>query len=158
MQVSFLEGCILGFYANTWKCVCVICDIPSPVHTILRWCSRKESACNAGDSGSIPELGRPPGVGIGNPLQYSCLDNSRGRGAWWAIVHGVTKSLTWLSPHTHTHTHTHTHRHSTAYNQSFRHTRWLAGISVSLCWLLKSGKCLIFTSVVLFGPRKWARM
>ena len=108
MQVSFLEGCILGFYANTWKCVCVICDIPSPVHTILRWCSRKESACNAGDSGSIPELGRPPGVGIGNPLQYSCLDNSRGRGAWWAIVHGVTKSWTWLSPHTHTHTHTHT--------------------------------------------------
>ena len=88
-------------------CVYVIRDIPSPIYTHLRWCSGKGSACNAGDSGSIPELERPPGVGIGNPLQYSCLENSRGRGAWWAIVHGVTNSWTWLSPHTHTHTHIH---------------------------------------------------
>ena len=54
----------------------------------------KESACNAGDPGSIPGLGRPPEEGNGNPLQYSCLENSKNRGAWWAIVHGVTKNQT----------------------------------------------------------------
>ena len=53
----------------------------------------KESACNAGDTGSIPGLGECPGEGNGNPLQYSCLDNSMDRGAWWAIVHGITKNL-----------------------------------------------------------------
>ena len=50
----------------------------------------KESACNAGDLGSIPELGRPPGGGNGNPLQYSCLENSMDKGAWWATVHGLS--------------------------------------------------------------------
>ena len=54
----------------------------------------KESACNAGDLGSIPRLGRSPGVGHGNPLQYSCLGNPMDRGAWQTPVHGVTKSLT----------------------------------------------------------------
>ena len=44
----------------------------------------KASACNAGDQGSIPGLGRSPGEGNGNPLQYSCLENSMGGGAWWA--------------------------------------------------------------------------
>ena len=43
------------------------------------------------DSGSIPGLGRSPGGGPGNPLQYSCLKNSMDRGAWWATVHGVAK-------------------------------------------------------------------
>ena len=57
----------------------------------------KESACNAGDLGSIPGLGRSPGEGNGNPLQYSCLENPMDRGAWWATVHGVTKSQTRLS-------------------------------------------------------------
>ena len=57
----------------------------------------KESACNAGDLGSISELGRFPGEGNGNPLQYSCLENSRDRGAQWATAHGVTKSQTRLS-------------------------------------------------------------
>ena len=56
----------------------------------------KESAYNAGDLGLIPLLGRTPGGGNGNPLQYSCLENSIGRGAWWATVHGVTKSQTQL--------------------------------------------------------------
>ena len=51
----------------------------------------KESAFGAGDSGSIPGLGRSPGEGNGNPLQYSCLENSIDRGAWWAIVHIVCK-------------------------------------------------------------------
>ena len=52
------------------------------------------------DMGLIPGLGRSPGVGNGNPLQYSCLENSMDRGAWWATVHGVTKSRTQLSTHT----------------------------------------------------------
>jgi len=51
-----------------------------------------ESACNAGDIGSVPGLGRSPGVGNGNPLQYSCLENPKDRGAWQATVHGVAKS------------------------------------------------------------------
>ena len=51
----------------------------------------KESACNAGDPGSIPQLGRSPGEGNGNPLQYSCLGNSMDRGIWWATVHRFTK-------------------------------------------------------------------
>ena len=54
----------------------------------------KESNCNAGDLGLIPGLGRSPGEGNGNPLQYSCLENSMDRGAWWATVHGVAKSRT----------------------------------------------------------------
>ena len=53
----------------------------------------KESAYNAGDPGSLPELGRSPRKGNGNPLQYSCLENSMDRGAQWAIVHGVRKEL-----------------------------------------------------------------
>ena len=57
----------------------------------------KESACNAGDPGSICGLGRSPGDGHGYPLQYSCLENSMDRGAWWATVHGVTKRWTRLS-------------------------------------------------------------
>ena len=54
----------------------------------------KESACNAGDLGSIPELGISSGEGNGNPLQYSCPENPIDRGAWQAIVHGVAKSWT----------------------------------------------------------------
>ena len=57
----------------------------------------KESACNAGNAGSIPGLGRSPGEGNGNPPQYSCLENTMDRGAWWAIVHRVTKIWAWLS-------------------------------------------------------------
>ena len=57
----------------------------------------KASACNAGDLGSIPGLGRSSGGGHGNPFQYSCLKKPMARGAWQAIVHGVTKSRTQLS-------------------------------------------------------------
>ena len=52
----------------------------------------KESTCNAGDLGSIPELGRSSGEGNGNPLQYSCLENPMDGGNWQAVVHGVTES------------------------------------------------------------------
>ena len=56
----------------------------------------KESACRAGDPGSVPGLGRSLGEGNGNPLQYSCLENSMDSGAWRATVHGITKSQTQL--------------------------------------------------------------
>ena len=51
----------------------------------------KESACNAGDLGSIPGWRRSPGEGNGNPLQDSCLENPMERGVWWAIVHGIAR-------------------------------------------------------------------
>ena len=57
----------------------------------------KGSTCNAGDLGSVPELGRSPGGGHGSPLQDSCLENLMDRGTWWATVHGVTKNWTQLS-------------------------------------------------------------
>ena len=60
----------------------------------------KASAYNAGDPGSIPESGRSPGEGNGNPLQYSCLENSMDGGAWLATVHGVAESRTRLSDFT----------------------------------------------------------
>ena len=68
-----------------------------------RWLSGIESTCNVGDPGSVPGLGRSPGEGNGNPLQYSCLDNPMDRGALWAIVHGVAKSQTRLNYWAYTH-------------------------------------------------------
>ena len=64
----------------------------------------KASSCNAGDPGSIPESGRSPGEGNGNPLQYSCLESPMDRGACWAAVHGTAKSWTRLSDFTFTFT------------------------------------------------------
>ena len=62
---------------------------------------------DTGDMGSIPGSERSPGVGNGNLLQYSCLENSMDRGAWWTAVHGVIKSQMWQSTHVHAQTHTH---------------------------------------------------
>ena len=66
---------------------------------LIKWASLvaqmvKNSAYNAGDLGSIPGLGNSPGEGNGNPLQHSCLENSMDGGAWWAIVHRMSKSWT----------------------------------------------------------------
>ena len=60
----------------------------------------KNLPANAGDAGLVPGLGRCPGEGHGNPLQYSCLENPLDRGNWWATVHEITKSRTWLSDFT----------------------------------------------------------
>ena len=57
----------------------------------------KNPPANAGDVGSIPESGRSPGEGNGNPLQYSCRGNPMDRGAWQATVHGITEGQTQLS-------------------------------------------------------------
>jgi len=53
---------------------------------------KKKSACNTGEAGSIPGLGRSPGEGNGNQFQYSCLENPMDRGAWWAAVRGIEES------------------------------------------------------------------
>ena len=81
----------------------------------------EESACNAGDPGLIPGLGRFPGGGHGNPLWYFCLENPMDRGAWQATVHGVTKSQTQLSSVTNANTHTHTHMYVTEYFAEYFH-------------------------------------
>ena len=78
--------------------MCVYTHIIKDVHILLGVpgsLDGKESACNSGD----PESGRSPGEENDCPLQYSCLENSMDRGAWWAKVHGVTKSQTQLSEH-----------------------------------------------------------
>ena len=74
------------------KKFCEVLDIL--VLVFLGGSDSKESACNAGEMGLIPGPGISPGEGSGNPLQYSYLENSMERGAWWATVHGVTKSQT----------------------------------------------------------------
>ena len=66
-------------------------DICSPGGVVV-----KNPSANMGDTrdaGSNPGLGRSPGVGNGNPFQFSCLENAMDRGAWWATVHGVAKEL-----------------------------------------------------------------
>ena len=87
----------------------------------------KESACKVGDPGSIPGLGRSLGEGNGNPLYYSCLENSMNRGAWRATVHGVTKSWTLLTERLiHTHTHTHTRMYRSCYISLFAAYLWFS--------------------------------
>ena len=92
----------------TYMCVCVCIYIYSFSCSFPLWfitgylgfpggSDVKESAHKAGDPGLIPGSGTSPGEGNGNPLQYSCLENSMDRGAWWAIVHGITKSQARLS-------------------------------------------------------------
>ena len=95
-----------------------------PFHEYLelpRWCSSKESTCQCRRCRFNPQVRRAPGAVNGNPLQYSCLENSIDRGAWRATVHGVAKSRTQLSTHTHTQTHTHTHKQT--HTQTHTHTR-----------------------------------
>ena len=79
-------------------------DIGFPGGTVV-----KNLPANAGDtkdSGLIPGSQRSRGLGKGNPLQYSCLENSMSRRAWWTTVHGIKNSWTLLNTHTHKHTHT----------------------------------------------------
>ena len=91
-------------YLEIWVLIIIfVCFLP--ISTVISnagdsdW---KESACNAGEVGSIPESGRSPGEGNGYPLQYSYLENSMDWGAYWDTAHGVTKSQTWLNHNTFT--------------------------------------------------------
>ena len=81
LRISLVILSLLWFHKNFR----IICSNSGGVEV-------KASACNVGDLGSIPGLGRSPGEGNGNPLQYSCLENPMDGGAWWAAVHGVTES------------------------------------------------------------------
>ena len=72
-------------------------DKPRLVWVFLGDSDSKEFTCNAEDPGSIPGLGRSPGEGNSNPLQYSCLENPVDRGAWRATAHEIAKSRTSLS-------------------------------------------------------------
>ena len=88
-----VEYLSLHFKWNLLNCKFTSCNFPGgfPVGS-----DGKESACSAGDPGSILGSGRSLGGGNGHPRQSSCLENSMDRGAWQATVHGVTKSQTWL--------------------------------------------------------------
>ena len=68
----------------------------------------KDSACKVGSPGSFLMFGKSPGEGNGYPLHYSCLERSMDRGTWWATVHGVAKSWTWL-----------TDKHSSIWKETF---------------------------------------
>ena len=86
----------------------------------------KNSPANAGyvrDAGSVPGLGRSPGGGHGNPLQYSCLENPMDRGTCQATAPRVAQSRTWLKPlSAPVHTHTDTHRHTDTQTHTHTHT------------------------------------
>ena len=88
---------ILSHTRNPQRC-------PISLHPCTLSSNSKGSACDAGDQGSIPGLGSSSGEGNGNPLQYSCLENTMDREAWWATVRGVAKSRTRLSDFTFTFT------------------------------------------------------
>ena len=99
------SACVISLqvYSSSWGLLWAPW-VSFPFYLLLcsYWClSGKESACNAGDLGSIPGLGRAPGGEHGNPLQCSCLENPMDRGAYRATVHGLAKSRTWPSDRTH---------------------------------------------------------
>ena len=97
MKIKFLplnRANVLLLFSGVWR------------KEIDSTCQATNPPANAGDtrdSGSIPGLGGYPGVGNGNLLQYSCLENSMDRGAWWATVHGVAKSWSQLRNWAYTH-------------------------------------------------------
>ena len=107
-----MDTCVLWLapLLFAWNCHNIVCYLVIPDTAFQVAQVVKNPPANAGDLrdvGSIPGLGRSPGGGNGNPLQYSCLENLIDRGNWWAIVHRVTKSWTWLKlPSMHACTHT----------------------------------------------------
>ena len=110
----------------------------------------KESACNEGDLYLIPGLGRPPGGGHGNPLQYFCLENSTDRRACWATVHGVVSSWTRLSGFTFTHFHLYVPDTFRAQGQSFLVTTWG---SCPFCYSHVLSSFLVFLVIKSERPR-----
>ena len=113
----------------------------------------KNPPANAGDTednSAIPGLRRSPGRRNGNPLQYSCLENPMDRGVWWAAVHGVAKSQTWLSMHA-----------PWLYHVSYHFCTCLTFYPVKICWDLSStevvflvfcAQCVGGSCTILFLP------
>ena len=93
--ISFLKTTMI---VKVWKIKWKVWKFWGP-HVVLMV---KNPPANAGDTGLIPGSGRSPGEGKDNPLQYSCLENSTGRGAWRAAIYGAAKSWTQLSDWEHT--------------------------------------------------------
>ena len=86
--------CVVSVVTSHEISLILIYFVINKKHTFPGGSDGKLSAYNVGDPGSIPGLGRSPGEGNGNPLQYSCLENPMEGGAWWATVHGVANSWT----------------------------------------------------------------
>ena len=94
--------CIVSTKHDSWplaKVFNIITSLTLASQVVLVVKNLPAIAGDTKDTGSIPGSGRPPGEGNGNPLQYSCLENSMGRGTWQATVHGAAKSWTLLSTH-----------------------------------------------------------
>ena len=90
--ISSLKKCLFKSFAHfkIGLCVFLLAGFPGSSDS-------KEFACNVGDPGLLSGSGRSSGEGNDSPLWYSCLENPMDRAAWWATVHGVAKSLAWLS-------------------------------------------------------------
>ena len=117
MPRSFTDYCLPQYFSSfaSMRAVLLLCSLPFSLLFHLEFklfyfqlsqllnldfpgsSNGKESACNAGDQGSIPGLRSSSGEGNSNPLHYSCLENSMDREAWWATVYGIAKSWTKLS-------------------------------------------------------------
>ena len=95
-------------------------------------CIGKESACSAGDPGSIPGLGRSPGEGNGKPLQYSCPENPTDRGSWQTTVHGVARVRRDLAT-THHHHLLSTSQHSNSYVFLSSYAKYTSWPKYSVC-------------------------
>ena len=97
-RLYFSESQMLNLYRHITVCRTYCFYLCSYIE-MYSTCSSvgKESACSAGDPGLTLGLGRSPGEGNSNSLQYPCLENLMERGAWWAAVHGVAKSRAQLS-------------------------------------------------------------
>ena len=122
--------CLFFYIIFYWSIVHLQCasvhqsDLVVPIYIrasqVVHW-QKRNPPVNAGDtrdSGLFPGSERSPGVGNGNPLQYSCLENSMDRRSWQVTVHGVAKSWTQLNTHTHTHIYTYTY---ILFSDSFPH-------------------------------------
>ena len=108
MHMKHLEYIIIYMstdVSSPWRFSWGVIPILSDYQVLVMVKNPPASAGNAWDAGLIPVSGRSPGVGNGNQLWYPGLEYPMDRGVWWAIVHGIGKSQTWLSTHTHTHTH-----------------------------------------------------
>ena len=120
--------------------------LEKPIHTYIYG---KTSACNAGDPGLIPVLGRSPGEGNANPLHYSCLEKPMDRGAWQARVHGIARVrhnlVTKLPPYIYTHTHIHkyicVYTNTRTLKHKYIHKMWHENcFPPSIYFLLAGGK------------------